>query len=386
MTDLGRPRMRLQTPIIVFKLSATLRPRQEDSIDKPQDPYLPSAVPESANLLEPLKKDPLTQKAMPKLSAERLSRISPKTDAIDTASRTIKIRVQRTYRALPAILSRVRYSKMNSPMGRPSIIASLDIETAPFSSETIKLTSTDMDLWDGSTEDLGKSVMPILPIKCRSKDNVVFLFRLTPLEGSSDNPNQTSARTVLIIVHATVYISPSCQPRIEMRWKTGVDFSTALNPTYGPPGQSMQRQRRPENLSRTLSNTNLNSMPPSVQETKSTSGVTQKRQRAVSVSDFGVSVNLTGPEGILIGHPFSWDVLVVNRSRKPRELALTALPKRRKEVIGHSSKPSSSLPRDREETSLADPVIDEGMLYTNVHDCKEQVSQVAVLSTDVSTG
>lgn len=380
--------MRLQSPTIVFKPSATLQPSKEESrSNEAKDPYLPSGVPSSVNLLESLKSDPLVKGAKPSLSAARLSRLSPSVNDEDTIDRTIKSVVQKPFRALPAVSSRVRYTRENGSVGKPSIIASLDIETAPFSDEIVKLTAIDMELSDGKIEDLGRSFLPLLPLKCQPKDNAVFLFRLRPSEAPSDSSNQTSTRTVLVTLHATVFVSPTSRPKIEMRWKTGVEFSTALNPIYGTPGQSMQRQRRPNNLSRTLSNNNVNSTPASVREPDSASGSTQKRQRAVSVSEFGISITFTAPEVVRVGQPFCWDVLVLNGSSKPRQLALTVLPKHKKlSTTGHTSKSASVPIFDRSEANTALAVIDEASLYTMHRSGSIEVGDVIGLGTDVRIG
>lgn len=380
--------MRLQSPTIVFKPSATLQPSKDESrSNEVKDPYLPSGLPSSVNLLESLKSDPLVKGAKPSLSAARLSRLSPSVIDGDSIDRTIKIGAQKPLRALPAVSSRVRYSRENGTVGKPSIIASLDIETAPFSDEIVELTAIDMELSDGKIEDLSKSFLPLLPLKCQPKDNAVFLFRLRPNEASPDTSNQTSARTVLVTLHATVFVSPTSRPKIEMRWKTGVDFSTALNPIYGTPGQSMQRQRRPNNLSRTLSNNNANNTPASVREPDSASGSTQKRQRAISVSEFGVSITITAPDVVRVGQPFHWEVLVLNGSSKPRQLALTVLPKHKKlSTTGHTSKSAPIPIIDSSNFKNALAVIDEVSLYTMQRSVGVDVGDVIGLSTDVRIG
>jgi hypothetical protein len=379
--------MRLQSPTIVFKPTATLRPSEEENSNKFKDPYLPSGVPASTNLLESLKSDLGIQRANPRLSAARLSRINPVASDADATDRTIKTSSTKAYRALPALSSRVRYSRANGRAGKPSIIASLDIETAPFSNEIVKLTAVDMELSDGSTEDLGKSYLPFLPLECQPKDNPIFLFRLMPNETVSDSSHQSSARTVLVTVHALVLVSSVCQPKIEMRWKTGVDFSTALNPTYGAPGQSMQRQRRPNNLSRTLSSTTLNSMHAPTREPDLTSGATQKGQRTVSVSDFGVSVTFTAPRKIQLGHPFAWNVLVLNRSSKPRQLALTVLPNQNQgSTTGHTSKTPTASAGDHLDVGTIGAVIDERSLYRMHGNGVPDRGKLISLITDVRIG
>lgn len=381
---LGRPRMRLQSPTIAFKPTAILQQSREEGRAKLKDPFLPSCVPASMNLLESLKNDPAAPGAGPMLLAARLSRISPLSNDEGNTDCALKASTPQVFRALPAVSTRIRYSRANGRGGKPSIIASLDIETAPFSSEDLNLTAIDMELSDGTAVYLGKALAPILPLNCRPKDNPVFLFRLTPQETPSDGSYQTSAKTLLITVHATVLISTSCQPRIEMRWKTGVDFSTALNPTYGAPGQSMQRPRRPSSLSRPPSTTNLTSLPSTAREGNSTPESIRTRQRAVSISDFGVSITFTGPKIVKVGRPFSWKVLILNCSSKPRQLSLTVMTKQKQgSAAGHQSRTSNSSTSRYRDLNTAGAVIDENVLYALQRNLGVDAAQVISLSTDV---
>lgn len=293
------------------------------------------------------------------------------------------------FRGLPAISSRVRYSKSNGRAGRLSVIASLDVETGAFADEDIAITHVSMQLSEGSAEDMGKALASLLPLVCRPKDNPTFLFRLTPSEPAPDTSNQSSARTVLITVHATVLVSETCRPSIEMRWKTGIDFSTALNPLYGAPGQSMQRRNRPSSLQRMSSTADGNSWPASAREggASSESGSNDLRQRGGSAAEFGVSISFTAPKSVHVGEPFSWDVLVLNRSSRPRELALMAIPRRTKGFTGtHSSKPSSSSVRVRKDGDFADAVIDENLLYSTQKNAGYEAMQVICMSTDLRAG
>lgn len=293
------------------------------------------------------------------------------------------------FRGLPAISSRVRYSRSNCRVERLSIIASLDIETGAFSDEDIAITHVNMQLSEGFAEDLGKALAPSLPLACRPKDNPTFLFRLTPSGSNPDAANQSSAKTVLVTVHATVLVSNTCRPSIEMRWQTGIDFSTALNPHYGAPGQSMQRQNRPSSLQTASSVADGNDLPASTREggTSSESASNEQRQRAGSVTDFGISISFTAPKSVRVGEPFSWNVLVLNRSSRPRQLALMVIPRRRKGFVGtHSSKSSSSSLRGRRDGDFVDAVIDEKLLYAMQRNASHEALQVISMSADIKIG
>jgi len=381
--------MRLQSPMVVFKPSVILSPIKEEHGDGVRDPYLPSGIPGSMNLLESLKGDPNLQDAVPKLTGSRLSSIAPLALSEALSAGNLKVIPQKAFRALPAISSKVRYSRSNGRSGRASIIASLDIEAAPFSKDNIEITRIDMDLPDGLAEDLGRGHAPMLPLACQPKDNPVCLYRLTPDDAAAESSKPATGRTVLVSIQATVLVSKICRPNIEMRWKTGEDFSTALNPTYGAPGQSMQRPSRPRSLSTAPSTSNVNNLPATARERDSSTsvGVNQTRQRAISVSDFNLSVTFTAPRTVRVGKPFSWDVLVLNRSSKPRQLTLTIIPKRNRGANkGHLPQSSTPSAVERKESDTAEAVFDEILLYGMQRNAGVEAAQVIGLSTDVRVG
>ena len=293
------------------------------------------------------------------------------------------------FRGLPAISSRVRYSKSNGRAGSFSILACLDIETGAFSDEDISISHVNMQLSEGSAEDMGKGFAPSLPLTCRPKDNPTFLFHLTPSDPNLDISNQSLAKTVLVTVHATVLVSETCRPSIEMRWKTGIDFSIALNPLYGAPGASMQRPNRPSSLQRTSTTADDDILPMSTRDGAASPEyrTSEQQQRVGSAIDFGISTSFTAPKFVKVGQSFMWDVLVLNRSSRPCQLALTVIPNRRKGFAGtHSSKSSSSSVKARKEGELADAVIDENILYAMQRNMGHDAPQVISLSTDTRIG
>lgn len=391
---LDRPRIRLQSPMVEFRVSGILGPGKEQ-IEQLQDPYLLSGVPASVNLLEPLSHDPTLKGLEPKLTASRLSRVQPWDRGIDVSSRVLKPANPSRFPAVPAISSRVHYTRSRNLAGKASLIASLDLETSPFSDENIELAQVTMTLSEGLSEDLVSPRRPGVPWICRPKDVAVYLFRLTLDSSLPDGLSATAAQMVEINVEATVLTSDTCRPKVHMRWKTGVDFSGALNPTFGAPGQSMQRGRRPTSLPVTPGVPNTNTVPVSAREDDegqllSPSGP-RTRQRATSVGDLGITVTFTAPNTVRVGQPFAWNILVVNGSSRPRRLAITTIPRRRRDWKGHAPKSSTASIGSlyNRDGDTAEAVIDENVLYAmqrNSTVASESQSQVLCLSTDVRIG
>ncbi|KAL8748482.1 MAG: hypothetical protein Q9184_007270 [Pyrenodesmia sp. 2 TL-2023] len=380
---LSRPRMRMQHLMIWFKASGILRHPPSSSGDS-VDPFLPSGVPASINALEPLSGDPGLRGIRPQLTALRLDRININNSSAARET-VIRTKPQKPFPALPAISARVRYSKSGAYTGRHCIIASLDIETAPFQEDKIELTDVNMLLSDGTAEDICRSHGINLPITCRPRDNIVFLFRLLPdYDHTSTSKANSNSRTLDVSIDARVLISGECRPNIQMRWKTLVNFSTVLNPKYGTPAQTMQRSRRSSSLSVP---TDTENRGPEDGDEYSVS-----TQRGSSFSTFGLTLTLTAPKDVYVGQPFTWDVFLVNNSSKPRRLAILVIPKRKfvdhKNNISKTSMSSTVTGQGAKpgRIGIADAVMDENRLYTMQQGLAKEEVGIISLSTEVHVG
>ena len=376
--------------MISFKATGVLKHLPSSSKDA-ADPYLPSGVPSSINILEPLSGDPELGGIRPQLTALRLDRINLNSTAA-TKEQVIRSVPQRSLPALPAISARVRYSKAGAYTGRPSIIASLDIETAPFQDDEIELTCVNMELSDGTAEDLCKGHAINLPMTCQPRDNIIFLFRLLPddaVQLQSTRPNPTT-KALDISVNARVLVSETCRPNIQMRWKTTVDFSAALNPRYGGPTQAMQRSNKPANLAVPDSK-----KPPS-EKLPSDPTSDQPNQRLSSQPNFGLTLTLTAPKDVYVGQPFTWDLFLVNQSDKPRKLAILVIPKRKPDDPKGHHKLTTSASSSTGATAVggqagrkinhADAVLDENRLYALQKRLAKEDVKIVCLSTEVRVG
>ena len=381
--------MRLHSPMVVFKPSVILSSIKDLQGNHHRDLYMQSGVPASINILESLKGDPSLQGAIPKLTASRLSGIAPLARDEAVSDQNIKIIPQKAFRALPAISGKVYCSKLNGRMARPFATASLDIETAPFSKERMIITDVKVELHDGLSEHLGDAYAPALPIVCQPKDNIVCLYRLTPVENLGDRSKQSLAKMISITIRSTIFVSDTCQPRIEMKWKTSIDFSTALNPIYGTPGQSMQRSSRPSSLATSASASDVNVLPTTTREDKSSldSRIHPIRQQTASVSNSGLFLTVTAPSTTRTGVPFSWHVLVMNRCSKPRQLALNLVWKQDRSVDrGHLLRAPKSPITDLKRAGVVDAVTDEDSLWIMQGSGRKEVARVLSLMMDVQIG
>lgn len=374
--------------MITFKPVAILGPKQPTSHELPLDPYLPDCTPQSVNLLESLKGDPSLRGSAPRLPSSGLSRSASTAASLSFRKQALTVAAQRPFRAIPAISARVRYTRSKGDGGKPTIIASLDIESAPFFDNEVTITIVDIVLTEGLAVDLSGGHALTLPMTCRPRDNLVFLFRLTPNGSISDGSN-SNPRTLDIKIDATVLVSDVCHARIEMRWKAGVDFSTALNPSYGTPNQPMQRNKRPASLPVPPVPVNGNSMPaaPHATGSQSEAGVSPKRSLPNLVNNLSVTITLTAPRDVHVGVPFSWAIFVVNRSSISRKLAIMVIPKRRgNDLRDHMSKPSSSSAAGSIKMGNINAVLDETHLYAMQRNNRCDTVPIVSLSPDVNLG
>ncbi|KAL8871878.1 MAG: hypothetical protein Q9174_002391 [Haloplaca sp. 1 TL-2023] len=381
----GRPRVRMQHPMIAFRASGVIYEPPATSMEESGDRYLPSGIPASPNVLESLAGDPALRGVRPRLTALRLDRISASTARV-SSEQGIRSKPQKPFSAVPAISARVRYSRSSAPSNRPCTTASLDVETSPFQDEKVELTDVRMQLDNGSVEDLCIGRALNLPLTCGPRDNTIFLFRLMPNADHMQDPSiNATSQTLDISLDACVLSADSCQPRIKMRWKTMVDFTAALNARHRGLGQNLQRNSRPPSTPIGPDK----EMSEDVDTARGSNEKAQQQQQATSASELGLTLTLTGPKDVYVGQPFTWDVFVVNRSNKVRKLGLMVIPRRRfGEHKSHMSKTSISATTSsqRRDMDHADAIMDENRLYAIQKSNSKEAVDIVCLSTDVRLG
>lgn len=380
-----RPKLRLQSPIIVFQLSAILRNENPAEYGLSEDPYLPGGVSASTSLLDSLKYDSVLRGFQSKLSALGLSRLGSVSEETEFNNHSLKVLPQRNFRAIPALTARMRYSKSSAPGGKLTLFSCLDLETAPFSNHDVIITAIEMNLSEGLAIALNSNPLKF-PMPCRPKDNASFLFLLTPPLGRGGLLNNSLTSTTLDIdIEATVVISETCRPRIKMRWNTGVDFTIALNPTL--PGQLSQHRQNPGILPVTAPSdravTRLENEGRSAVEMANS----RASQRTKSTSGLGITITFTAPLVVCVGEPFCWDAFLVNRSDMSRRLAILVIPKRKRgDPKSHSPRPSNSSMGGQKDGGIAEHFIDENLLYAIQRNTGREPPQIVSLSTDIKIG
>ncbi|KAI0111424.1 TRAPP trafficking subunit Trs65-domain-containing protein [Daldinia grandis] len=399
---LSRPRMRLQSPSVVFNATASFQIGNQSLADGPRDGYLPSGMAWGLNLLESFGNDPAMNGIKPHLSALRVSRVAPVTQQPKGQLRPIKSSSKLSMRIYPAAHSRMRFTHLNTTPSTATVLAMLELDFTPFFECEIMLDSISITVAEGLVEDLAsQSGMP-LPISCVAHDHVTFLYRISPAEASvvSKNP----IRDLSIAISAKALVRPDIsEPRLSMAWTTTVDFTVPVNPGYGSTMQPIQRMHRPSQLSIGGEST-ISLIAPSVARPDALPSLEAATTRETTVPDIGIAMTFTGPppsHQIFPGDEFVWNVFVVNRSptpsAAPRKLAIVVIPKRRRNEsrvnrppsisrlpeVSHNLSQQVKTPRDR---NVADAVLDENVIHAMQHSSIVEGAEVVCLSADVRVG
>ncbi|CZT50302.1 uncharacterized protein RSE6_11259 [Rhynchosporium secalis] len=384
-----RPRLRLQNPSIVFSATANLKPVEQVENSLLREEYLLSQVPSGINLLEAFSDDPAMGGVVPRLSAQRVSRVAPTAQAVRDMMRPLKNISRQSIKVVPAINARVRYSRPATTPSNPTVIASVDVDVTPFANCEVILTKVDLKITGGNVEDLNAVSGMTLPINSLPQDDITFLYRLYP--DDLDATNRSQIRSLEISIQATANLSDVCKPIIFMHWTTTLDFTPPVNPGFGNPTQPIVRPHRPAQLSigSSLETPTVSSLAVSRPDALPSVDITTRHSRNTSIPDFGVTMTFTGPPSsspIYHGIAFTWSVFIVNRSSRSRKLALVVLPKRRRNEAKITRPPSTGYGGSHKDPKIADAVVDENIIFAMQRNSAVQETEIVCLSTDTKVG
>lgn len=410
---LARPRIRLQSPSVVFSAAASLRPADAELSGPLRSGYLQSRVPLGMNLLESFSGDPALGGVKPRLSALRVSRVAPITQSAEQL-RPIKGLQSLSLKIFPAVHTRVRFARPNASPPSPALIALLEVDFSPFFDCEAVLDKIALTVSDGVVEDLNTQDGMRLPLRCVAHDHITFLYRLAPEQ--LDGATKSSIRNLDITIEVMALVKPDgpdiCTPRLSMGWTTTLDFSLPVNPGFGQPmTQPIQRSHRPSQLSIGGGADAQSLISPSVSRPDALPALEAATARSteVPIPNFGITMTFTGPDRpVHAGDEFSWTVFVVNRTKPEagppgaaaapaavaaaaaRKLALVAIPRRRRNdhprVVRPPSMASPAGLASKHDPLIADAVLDENVVHAMQKSSLVDGTDVVCLSADVRVG
>lgn len=361
---LDRAKLRFQSSSILFSAKATLRPMKVKDTTV-NDGYLTSQSLSTINMLEAFGNDSLTNGIKPRLSALRVSRVIPAIQPITNSSCMIKSISPRSIKVYPAINAKVKYSRFVTVSNDVGVVASVEVDITPFADPKITISAVKLHLKDGRVEDLSAKSGLTLPVTSLPLESLSFTYLLSP----NESDKKTSVRDLEISIIALVNLSDDCQPLIEMHWITSLSFTPPVNPGFGAPTSSIKLSHKRHQLSidvgtssqKTSRNQSFITRYGSITPVSAPIG----NELSPLVADFGITVTFTSSSDFSPIYPcvtFTWNAFIINRSFRPRKLALIFMPTR-PTVNERINSNTSDILEDR-DLKVAEAVLDETTVYT----------------------
>ncbi|KAH7397065.1 TRAPP trafficking subunit Trs65-domain-containing protein [Pyrenochaeta sp. MPI-SDFR-AT-0127] len=372
---ISRPQGRFHKPAVYFQPTASFKPAERPKKDALEDEYLPRRVPTALNLLQSFENDPALAGINPRLSAMRINKIAPSASIAREISRPIRNGQRSLFRVLPPLIWRMRYSRVHTSLSDLSLMASLDLEVAQFATYDVKINKVALTLHGGNVQTLTRD-QDATAIH-RPGDQLTYLYKIKPNLLSDGTPSLGSKGHFLtLIVEAQVTVSETCRPSIAIDWKTPVDFTNEQTSNLIRAGQRLSASTGSDPRA-----PNPDALP--AHDTQS-----QQEQDALN-NDINVTLTISGPPKVRIGEVFNWDVFIVNRSDKTRQLAVLVVSKRKRDLEKHKSHVSSSSASGRRAVTkdlLATAIVDDNVVYAKQKSARIETAELICLTTDIRLG
>lgn len=369
---ISRPQGRFHKPAIYFQPTATFKPAEKIEQDSTENEYLPSRVPAALNLLQAFENDPALDGVQPHLSAMRISKITPNAPVAKEMVRPIRSGQRLLYRVLPALVWRIRYSRVPASVSDMSLLASVDLEVAQFATHDVRIKDVRLKLNGGEVETIAGSTDATIIHK--PGDQMTYTYKIKPDIGPDGTPSLGSKGHFLALsISAIVYITGACNPAISIEWKTPVDFVNEKNASAIKTAHRLSKHAPQDPKA-----TNPDALP--------AHGMQSQQELDAQSKLINITLTISGPPQVRVGEIFTWDVFIINRSDKTRKLAILSVAKRKRDYEG---RPTSSKGDGHEADTgeiLTAAVIDENVVYAKQKSLKKETAELVCLTTDIRLG
>ncbi|KAH5653689.1 hypothetical protein HBI51_061910 [Parastagonospora nodorum] len=375
---INRPQGRFHKPAVYFQPAASFKPASSPKKNDPQDEYLPSHVPTALNLLQAFESDPALDGVHPRLSAMRINKIAPNSaSVVKEMVRPIRNGQRPLFRVLPALIWRIRYTRVHTSLSDLSMIASLDLEVASYAAYDVRIKKVDLSLHGGEVTPFVN--MQQTETVNKPGDQLTYVYKIKPDITPDGSPALGSKGHYLTMhVSGEVIMSENCHPKIEIDWRTHVDFAPGSEQTakmikaaHRLSTPSMQAARTP----------NPDALP--AHDTQA-QGAEEEAKNAINIT-----LTISGPPKVTVGNIFTWNVFIVNRSDKVRKLAVLVIPKRKRDFdqhVSHLSTSSVSGVKVDKKDLLGNAVVDENIVYAKQKSARTETAELVCLTTDIRLG
>ena len=355
-----------------FQPTASFKPTERKNQDASEDEYMPSRVPAALNLLQVFENDPALVGVHPRLSAMRISKIIPNAPVAKEMVRPIRNGQRPLFRVLPALIWRVRYSRVPTSASDLSLLASMDLEIAQYATHNVQIKDMNLELNGGKVQPIASSADDT--VVYRPGDQLTYTYKIQPeLDPEGTPALGNTGHFLTLSIRAVVFISEACQPAIAIEWKTPVDFFGEKTPAVIKAAHGLSR--------RTL-------QPSKAANPDALPGLDAKPDPGLEAQDSHINITLTvsGPPEVQVGETFAWNVFVVNCSDKTRKLAILVIPKRKRDIEGRPQSSRASVHDAEIKELLAPAVVDENTVYAKQKSASHETAELICLTTDIRVG
>ena len=327
------------------------------------------------NLLQSFENDPALAGVHPRLSAMRISKVTPSAPIAKEMVRPIRNGQKPIFRVLPPLMWRVRHSRLHASLNDLCLITSLDLEVAQFATYEVRIKRVSLALHGGKAKELSQE--QDAAISHKPGDQLTYLYKIIPDLAPDGTPALGSKGHYLILnIEASVTMSSDCRPDITIEWKTPVDFASE---------QAASHAKALHRPSSSMSQATNASNPDAL----AGSGSQEQHGHTVPSNDVNVTLTVSGPPSVRVGDIFTWDVFIVNRSDKLRRLAILVIVRRPRDVEKlrpHSAASSVGGSRGDKRELLATAVTDENIVYAKQKSARTETADLICLTTDIRVG
>ncbi|KAI8936547.1 hypothetical protein NX059_006950 [Plenodomus lindquistii] len=368
---ISRPQGRFHKPAIYFQPTASFKPAKRIQTDSAEDEYLPSGVPTALNLLQAFENDPALTGVHPRLSAMRISKITPNAPVSREMVRPIRNGQRPLFRVLPALIWRIRYSRIATSVSDMSLLASVDLEVAHFAAHDVQIKDVSLTLNGGEVKTIADAMDAAVMHK--PGDQLTYTYKIKPDVGPDGTPSLGSKGHFLTMkIDAVVYIMEKCHPAIAIEWKTPVDFVSERNSNA-----IKAAHRLSKHASQDSKGPNPDALP---------AHDTQSQELDGQNNHINITLTISGPPKVQVGETFTWDVFIINRSDKTRKLAILVIPKRKRDYDGRPTSSRSGVHEADKRELLAPAVLDENIVYAKQKSARKEIAELVCLTTDIRLG
>ena len=290
----------------VYFVTAARRssPNDLNGLNK-NEKYLRSGMPLASNVLQLLSHDAALGEIGPYIPFSRLNKYTPSVPGNEISQKYIASAKSEPFPALSILHSQFTVVSLFRNKMKQVMLLSIDtMSTMP--NVEVMLTTVDLLFSSGVVRQISQSFSEENAIKIKSGEQVALLYEVTLSNfKEEDNNKQPGDRVCNGNIVASVVIAKGCKTRVILDCKEGI-------------GNAIQRAvSTEESLDRSPKSLTMREVPHRA--------FPAELLLPCPMSMLGITITISGPQIIRVGEAFTWNILVVNKTKASRNCSLTLL-------------------------------------------------------------